>query len=243
MRAVLPSARVRFTAEGGSAGRGPWQASTGGLRSVFEQLAGTRGEVERKQVAENPEYAASLTLFDFADRDGNGKVTAAELDRVLRTNEGLVDCRAVLEVADLGRGLLELLDRDGDGRLSPRELNAAADHLAALDRDGDGKLSPTEVPRGYAVTAKPASVDVVPTGGYALDVNVVLTGIGGPARTVMAKPAPEWFRQADRNGDGDVSAREFPGPPAVFRKIDTDGDGLVSPEEAQAFETAAPRPR
>jgi hypothetical protein len=38
----------------------------------------------------------------------------------------------------------------------------------------------------------------------------------------------------DKNGDGDVSPREFLGTPEDFRRIDTNGDGLIDPEEAEA---------
>jgi hypothetical protein len=37
----------------------------------------------------------------------------------------------------------------------------------------------------------------------------------------------------DRNGDGDVSKREWLGSMEDFKKIDTDGDGLISVEEAE----------
>ena len=38
------------------------------------------------------------------------------------------------------------------------------------------------------------------------------------------------FRQLDRNGDGKVSAEEYPGP--LFKQMDRDGDGFVTLEEA-----------
>jgi hypothetical protein len=37
----------------------------------------------------------------------------------------------------------------------------------------------------------------------------------------------------DRNGDGDVSPREFLGTQEDFRRIDEDGDGLIDAREAQ----------
>jgi hypothetical protein len=37
----------------------------------------------------------------------------------------------------------------------------------------------------------------------------------------------------DRNGDGDVSPREFLGTRAEFKRIDTDGDGLIDAREAE----------
>lgn len=36
----------------------------------------------------------------------------------------------------------------------------------------------------------------------------------------------------DRNGDGDVSRREFIGPPEVFDQLDLDWDGLLDAWEA-----------
>lgn len=243
--ALLPDMRMRFgtdTTDVGQAGS-PWQAAVEALRGGFAQLAGDTNELTRKQVEGKPELAGHLPLFDLADRNQDGKLTAEELNALVAAGDPLRNCRVVVSVADLGRGLFELLDRDDDGRLSPRELAQAPALLARLDRNGDGKLSRDELPRGVAVTAQPASLDLSP-GGQAEVYDLFITGfdVGGrsPQRpTPVPADVPEWFRAMDRNGDGDVSAREFTGPAALFKKIDTDGDGLISPAEARAFEQAA----
>ena len=43
----------------------------------------------------------------------------------------------------------------------------------------------------------------------------------------------ERFKQLDRNGDGKVSAEEFPSP--LFKQMDQDGDGFVTLDEARSF--------
>ena len=66
---------------------------------------------------------------------------------------------------------------------------------------------------------------------------LIPTPADGPtATTVEAGAGPEWFRKMDRNGDGDVSRREFLGTDAQFKAIDTDGDGLIGVEEAEAYD-------
>jgi catechol 2,3-dioxygenase-like lactoylglutathione lyase family enzyme len=59
----------------------------------------------------------------------------------------------------------------------------------------------------------------------------------GQEQPKAAKPRQgglaERFKQLDRNGDGKVSAAEFPGP--LFKEMDKDGDGFVTLEEAQAY--------
>ena len=43
--------------------------------------------------------------------------------------------------------LFNALDQDGDGRLSPAEIDAAPEVLRSLDKDGDGKISKDEAPQ------------------------------------------------------------------------------------------------
>lgn len=51
----------------------------------------------------------------------------------------------------------------------------------------------------------------------------------------------ERFKQLDRNGDGNVSASEFPGP--QLKQMDKNGDGFVTLEEVQSFYSGRQTPQ
>jgi Ca2+-binding EF-hand superfamily protein len=247
VRLATPAVRLRVAADPGAANNAKlqWRQAQDSLRAGFRLLGGRKGEVERRQLTGVGDLGGAVPLFDLADRDRDGTVTRAELDALVAAYDPLVACRAEVTIADRGRGLFELLDRDGDGRLSPRELNAAEGLLAALDRDGDGKLSRDELPHRYEIVVRPAGISVLPNADVTFFelVSDDLTLYPAAVRSAAGRAAvPDWFRKMDRNGDGDVSAREFVGPPALFRKIDADGDGLISPAEARAYEKTVRRP-
>jgi Ca2+-binding EF-hand superfamily protein len=175
-----------------------------------------RGYVEAKQVT-SPQFALLRPVLPLADRDGDGKLTEAELLAYLDVlAEASTHCTVCL-VDNRGRGLFEFLDANRDGRLGERELRTAWARLAPWDRDGDGRIARSEVPKQFQLTL----------------------GLGRPGLRAMSPGAavptrgPLWFRKMDRNGDGDVSPREFLGTPADFRRIDADGDGLIDAKEAE----------
>jgi Ca2+-binding EF-hand superfamily protein len=219
--AALPGGRFRFEPPGdANSVRAAWDDAAGRLRDQFKELAKGSGTVERKQLERQPN---ALAFFDLADRNADGKVDAAEVEAALKAVAPLARCRAEVTFADQGDGLFELLDPDGDGRLSPRELVKAADALSAF-AGPDGAVGPKDLVREFRVRA---AVDPVPVG--VLVPQGQATPAEGPARPTGA---PAWFTRTDRNGDGDVSLREFLGPVELFRKLDRDGDGLISPAEA-----------
>ena len=149
-------------------------------------------------------------LIPAADRDGDGTLSRTELDAWLDLQSELGKGQAFVTVLD-GGGLFELLDANHDGALSVRELRTAWDRLKAAGCVADGRFDPKNLPRVLLVAV---------SHGYPQSL------------AVDARRGPDWFRAMDRNGDGDVSRREFTGPAEVFDKLDLDKDGLLSADEA-----------
>jgi Ca2+-binding EF-hand superfamily protein len=199
------------------------------------------GYLDMAEAMRSPLYR---NLFKVMDRDGDGKLFEKEVIAYLEAVQDLqaaarLGCASV-DLTSEGKGLFELLDSDGDGRLSLREMKNAVKLLADLDRDGDGCISKTEIPRcsQAAFRMGPASGAGNETLGYYQAAKALTVGGRGNRNQPPARPArgPEWFRKMDRNGDGDVSRREFLGTDEQFKEIDTDGDGLISVEEAEAYD-------
>jgi hypothetical protein len=80
----------------------------------------------------------------------------------------------------------------------------------------------------------PLTLGLVPRGGNA---SATLA-----ERAAGAAAGPRWFREMDRNRDGDISPREFLGGPDTFLRLDEDHDGLIDAREATAATTQGRAP-
>ncbi len=60
---------------------------------------------------------------------------------------------------------------------------------------------------------------------------------GGLPRAMPAD-APAWMTAMDRNGDGELSRREFLGSSRQFAAIDRNADGVIDASEARDTESA-----
>ncbi|HKB42150.1 MAG TPA: EF-hand domain-containing protein [Gemmataceae bacterium] len=236
-RDAIPTQRIeegglRLTLDGmgldvqaGAGGGGRVRGLHAFYRQQFEAAdAERRGFLEAKQVED---FTALSALFRLADRDANGKLTDREFDAFLSLHALGAESFVILTVSDHSPGLFELLDENGDGRLSQRELYTAWERLRGLDRDRDGRLARDELPRRLQLRLTRGTPAPRPASA------------SRPAVESVMSRGPAWFRKMDRNGDGYVSRREFLGSLEDFKRLDRDGDGLLSPEEAERLE--APR--
>jgi Ca2+-binding EF-hand superfamily protein len=179
--------------------------------------------------------------FKAMDADGDGKVYLKEVTAYLARQKELRDkvtnSSVTLSLGDQGKGVFDLFDGNGDGRLSVRELRQAAKLVERLDADSDGCISTPEIPRRFQLNARRGIA-----GGQTFGAAFVLSSAGrGPVIPPEVRVGPTWFRKMDRNRDGDVSRREFLGTEEQFRQIDTDRDGLIDAKEAEAFDVAQRR--
>jgi len=202
--------------------------ATGDLRNYYA-LRFRLVDKDKNGYLDKSEFSAlGLPQADFGavDRNGDGQITAEELTDFLGNERPAVVNRVVLSVSDESRSLFDFLDTRPDGRLSPRELNAAANRLRELDRNHDGRITLPELVTRVSVEAEIGT----PTEPMRSIRPAPMRDQRAPA--VIPELGPEWFRRMDRNYDGDVSRREFIGPREVFDRLDRDHDGLLSPEEA-----------
>jgi Ca2+-binding EF-hand superfamily protein len=183
-----------------------------------------RGYVEKSQEADNMGNPFLFYIFPLADRNNDGKLTKKELEDYLTLQTEGSGCHVTIQVNDLGRSLFSLIDADADGRLSTREFRTAWARLKPFAGDKPG-LAKADIPRRLQISLSQGS------GQFRA---VAIRGVG--AKSIGAVPG--WFRKMDRNGDGDISPKEFLGTAEEFRALDLDGDGLISAEEARKFEAS-----
>jgi Ca2+-binding EF-hand superfamily protein len=198
----------------------------------YDNLAEKKGYVAREQEKENRQQPFLFQIFTQADKNADGKLTKKELEDWLNLVAEGGTCHVSLQVNDQGRGLFNVFDANGDGQLSIREMRTVWERVKPVCKDAAKGLDQKDLPRKIQIVAGQGNVFF-----NAVPVAVFGGGMAPRARAAVGN-VPVWFRKMDRNGDGDISPKEWLGTEEDFRQIDTDGDGLISAEEARKYEAA-----
>jgi Ca2+-binding EF-hand superfamily protein len=204
-----------------------------------EQRAGSPLKVQRDAVSLDLAEGRVLVAFSRVPSPmqhdaGNlaERLEASDAIELWKQRARLQGARLLVEAEELPPGVWAMLDANADGQLTLRELSRAPALLDTLPQE-QGKLSRASFPRTYRLTLGQGTA-----GNMAPDVPPA-TGTRQPGESPQARdkqrPGPAWFTAMDRNGDGDLSWREFLGTPEQFRQVDRDGDGLISAEEAWQY--------
>ena len=186
-----------------------------------------RGFATERDLA-GPQNQAVRVLFDMIDRDADGKMTRAEFDKFFSLQRDFTSLPLSLLHSAQTPSLFQVLDGNGDGRLSVREVRSAWDRLIALEPNGKEFVTKAALaPQGAVRFGRTADV------------------FGFNAASAYQQPAirhtsrgPIWFRKFDRNGDSEISRNEFPASSADFDRIDANRDGYITVEEAEKFDQA-----
>lgn len=189
------------------------------------------GYLDRKEIVEHQRF--QRYLFDAMDADGDDRVFAEEMLSYVRayTEPASTSCQVTL--FDTGNGYFQILDTNGDGRISIRELRKTEDSLLKIGGENQ-VINPSRMTKSFRIELQ--------RGGIGLFGRVDRPAAEAPTVTLQAPTGPMWFQRMDRNGDSDLVWDEFLGPRDVFHRMDRDGDGLIDVSEADRFEKDVRRP-
>ncbi len=99
-------------------------------------------------------------MFDHMDFDGNGVVTYAEYQKYLKLQRSTAGFPVTVLYSTRPVDLFKLLDENGDGRLSARELRTAYDKLIALEPSGGPVVTPAALtPTATVRIGRPVGAD------------------------------------------------------------------------------------
>jgi len=204
---------------------------------------------DRNQYLDESEFSGMIQALnrsgvsaDFASVDFNsdGMVTRDEVFSFAKRDQIATASRVQVSVGQDGKTLFGLLDKNGDRRLSVREMRSGDEVLRAWDYNQDNKFSDSELGTEFVLAISLGRPEFRRTSGQSDVMATEMRSGDAILPGTDSLEGPEWFRRMDRNQDGDVSPREFPGTAEQFVQLDIDADKLISADEAMRVEKQEP---
>lgn len=231
----LDGMRMRLLARGG--GANDRMMSKGYIGQEFSLADADRSQElsaeEFNAISGSLSRAGANLEFSAVDQDRSGGLSRKELFRGLDSEQAVVSGRVEMTVEQSGRTLFSILDVNRDRRLTRREIHSGHSGLRQFDLNSDGLFSELELGTEYSLSIGLGRSEYR-RASEEMTMNPAM--MAGAADAILPGPddlaGPLWFRRMDRNQDGDVSLREFPGTAEQFQQLDTDSDGLISAAEA-----------
>ena len=232
---VIDGMKLSLVARGGGANNR--MVTRGYLGQEFSIMDADRSqsldEMEFEGLKQALVRAGADVDFPQIDADNDLQMTRQELFRFADKEQAATASRIEVTVEQSGKTMFSLLDSNGDRRLTKREILKGSVRLKEYDLNQDGAYSDVELGTEYVLTIGLGRSELrrMDTGSQMAEMARMQTGDAIlPGRDGLQ--GPNWFRLMDRNQDGDVSRREFPGTSIQFQQLDGDKDQLISVEEA-----------
>jgi Ca2+-binding EF-hand superfamily protein len=200
-------------------------------------------DLDRNQYLDDNEFSGMLDAFirsgarptfKATDLNGDAMVTREEVFTFAKREQTAAASRVEVSVRQGGKTVFGILDRNDDRRLSAREIQDGFEVLQEFDINQDQQFADSELGTEFVLTISLGRPEFRRTSGRAGAMGMQADQGDAILPGGDSLPGPAWFRCMDRNQDGDVSRREFPGTNSQFMQIDTDNDELISPAEAAA---------
>ncbi|MCA9191388.1 MAG: hypothetical protein KDB03_06495 [Planctomycetales bacterium] len=182
-------------------------------QAIKNQLETALGN-ESLQATIRQQLGLGENAFEVIDGDRNQKLSDEEVEKLWQWIMLRQGARLQARWKTTQLPWFQLLDANGDQRLSELERRAASDRLETLFLDG--RLEPAALPLMVSLEIDRAD--------QRLDAMIQPVGGGSPEEL-------DWFSAMDMNQDGVVNTNEFLGDSDDFSALDKNLDGLIDRNE------------